>query len=82
MKNKLQYAYSILVMIGVLVTAYLMINKPADISYTERIITSPSYKASYSDPALSQLFEMENVLSKAKESKKPSTLIINPKQRP
>lgn len=59
-------------MIGVLITAYFMINKPSNDLYAERVNAAPSFKmeASFNDNALSQLLEMEQVLTRAKNSKR------------
>jgi hypothetical protein len=77
MKNKLQYAYSITVFIGVLLTAYLMMNRDGNARIPFRSFESPSSlrtEAQVLDPSLNQLFEMENALNKRKG-------IASPKKR-
>jgi hypothetical protein len=71
MKNKLQYAYSITVFLGVLVTAYLMMNREGNARIPMRALQGPSLRteALVLDPAVNQLFEMEDALSKLPQDK-------------
>lgn len=66
MKNKLQYAYSITVFCGVIVTAYLMMNKEGNARIPLRALQEPpTYRSeAMLDPAVNQLFQMEDQLSK------------------
>jgi len=66
MKNKLQYAYSITVFAGVLVTAYLMMNTDNASRHQLGGVSSQSLRseATMVDPAVRSLFEMEDELSK------------------
>jgi hypothetical protein len=66
MRNKLQYVYSITVFLGVLVTAYLMMNREGGARIPLRTLESPVYRTETMvvDPALNQLFEVEDALSK------------------
>ena len=66
MRNKLQYAYSIVVFIGVLLTAYLMMNKEGNARIPLRAVQAPVMRseATALDPAVNQLFQMEDQLSK------------------
>jgi hypothetical protein len=70
MKNKLQYAYTITVFIGVLFTAYLMMNTDINARVPLRTVeTAPlRTEAQILDPGLNQLFEMENALNGRKDS--------------
>lgn len=65
MRNSLQYAYSILVFCGVLVSAYLMMSSETNARIPLRTFQSPTYRPESAsvDPALNQLFEMETALS-------------------
>lgn len=79
MKNKLQYAYSITVFCGVLVSAYLMMNKEGNARIPLRAVQAPAamrMEAAAVDPGVSQLFQMEDQLSKLPVEKKrlPSEL--------
>ena len=71
MKNKLQYAYSITVFAGVLVTAYLMMNREGNVRMPVRTLQGPSLRteALVLDPAVNQLFEIEDALSKLPQDK-------------
>jgi len=67
LKNRLQYAYSITVFCGVLVTAYLMMNKEGNARIPLPALQGPSAyrtEASALDPGVNQLFQMEDQLSK------------------
>lgn len=70
MKNKLQYAYSITVFIGVLFTAYLMMNKDGTVAPL-RAVSGPMYRteAGSLDPAVNELFQMEDQLAKMPKDK-------------
>lgn len=73
MKSTLQYAYSISVLVGVLVTAYLMMSRTDNIGLPFRSQT-PSFKmeAQVSDPAVSRLLEMESTFNElSRREKKP-----------
>ncbi len=84
MRNLLQYAYSILVFFGVLSTAYLAMNKEANSRLPLRALQNPtSYRAEAGivDPAVTQLFQMEDALSRLDagqpaEERKPSRIEI------
>ena len=69
MKNKLQYAYSILVFLGVLVASYLMMDREGVARMPIRVYQGPYFRteAITVDPALNQLLEMERALRKARE---------------
>lgn len=71
MKNKLQYAYSISVFVGVLLTAYMMMNQGSGPLGPNRNFQNGSYRseAQAGDPAVSKLLEMENALAKVPSSK-------------
>ena len=71
MKNKLQYAYSITIFFGVLVTAYLMMNREGNARMPVRSLQGPALRtdALVLDPAVNQLFEMEDQLSKLPQDK-------------
>ena len=66
LRNRLQYLYSISVFFGVLVTAYLMMNNEGNAVLPARSVQAPTYRseATIVDPAVNQLFEMEDALSK------------------
>lgn len=66
MKNKLQYAYTISVFMGVLLTAYMMMNQGTSLRVPNRNFQSGGFRAEAQvvDPAVSQLLEMENALAK------------------
>ena len=71
MKNKLQYVYSISVFIGVLFTSYLMMNQDGNARTPLRSVQGPGLRteALALDPAVNQLFEMENAISKLRKEK-------------
>lgn len=71
MKSKLQYAYSISVLVGVLATAYLMMNRSEDHGFLFRS-QAPSYQveARMADPAVSKLLEMESAFQELSKEKK------------
>lgn len=75
MKNKLQYAYSITVFIGVLITTYLMMNKEGNARVPLRAVQAPAStlrsEAGLVDSGVSQLFEMEDQLSRLPAQKAP-----------
>lgn len=63
MKNRLQYLYSISVFIGVLCTAYLMMSSEGNKFTSNRTVQGPYLRTEAGiDPALSSLFEVEEVL--------------------
>jgi len=68
MKNKLQYAYSITVFIGVLITTYLMMNKEGNTREPLRAVQAPASmlrsEAGLVNSGVSQLFEMGDQLSR------------------
>jgi hypothetical protein len=82
MRNLLQYAYSIVVFAGVLTTAYLALNKEGNNGLALRTLQAPTYRseATIVDPAVTQLFQMEEGLSRLdkglKEERKPSRIEI------
>lgn len=65
MRNSLQYAYSIVIFCGVLVSAYLMMSSETNARIPMRSFQSPTYRPESAsvDPALNQLFEVESALS-------------------
>ncbi len=71
MKNKLQYAYTISVFMGVLLTAYMMMNQGATLTSPNRNFQNSSFRAEAQavDPAINQLLEMENALAKVPKEK-------------
>jgi len=89
MRNLLQYAYSIVVFFGVLSTAYLAMNKEGNGRLPLRAMQEPSLRAEATlvDPAVTQLFQMEDALSRLDsgektEARSPSRIeIILPKTR-
>ena len=66
MKNKLQYAYTISVFMGVLLTAYMMMNHGFNLHVPNRNFQGGGFRAEAQvvDPAVSQLLEMESALVK------------------
>ena len=74
MKNKIQYAYTITVLFGVLMTAYLMMNKEGNARIPVRAFENPSLRsdALAVDPGVNSLFEMEDQLSKLPAEKPES----------
>ncbi len=78
MRNKLQYAYSIVVFAGVLVTAYMMMNREGSIRtpFASMSPTTLRSEATMVDPAVSSLFEMEDALSKLKKDKKEELIRV------
>lgn len=71
MKNRLQYIYSISVFIGVFISAYLMIDGANMRQYSPRDVQGPVFRqeAAASDPALNQLFQMEEALAQLKKER-------------
>ena len=83
MRNLLQYAYSIVVFFGVLSAAYLAVNKEGGGRLPLRAMQSPEYRteASIVDPAVTQLFQMEDALTRLdsgekSDNRKPSRIEI------
>lgn len=83
MRSLLQYAYSIVVFCGVLSTAYLAMNKESGARLPLRTMQSPTLRADASlvDPAVTQMFQMEDALSRLDgneklEARKPSRIEI------
>ena len=76
MKSKLQYIYSISVFVGVLATAYLMMNKDGSAGFAFRSFESPTLKteAGLADPAVTSLLEMEDALTTNLKKEKAETL--------
>jgi hypothetical protein len=74
MKNKLQYAYTISVFMGVLLTAYMMMNQGATLRVPNRNFQNGAFRseAQVVDPAIGQLLEMENALAKVPREKEKS----------
>ena len=65
LRTTLQYVYSISVFFGVLVSSYLMMSKDNSADQVARSVQSPlRSEASSLDPAVNQLFEMEDAISK------------------
>jgi hypothetical protein len=66
MRNLLQYAYSIVVFVGVLSSAYFAINKEGNARVPLRAVQEPTYRseANIVDPAVTQLFQMEDALTR------------------
>lgn len=80
MKNKLQYAYSITVFLGVLITAYMMMNKENTRVPLRAVQTPSSMRSEASvDSGVGQLFQMEDELSKLPPDKRrqPSDFSIS-----
>lgn len=76
MRNKLQYAYSISVFLGVLMTSYLMMDRDGNSKSPLRAVQTPSLRteAMPLDPAVNQLFEMEDAISKLRRDRpEPAT---------
>jgi hypothetical protein len=71
MRNKLQYAYTISVFVGVLVTSYLMMNREGNAKIPLRSVSAPTLRteALALDPAVNQLFEMEDAITKLRKEK-------------
>ena len=71
MRNKLQYIYTISVFAGVLLTSYLMMNREGNTKAPLRTVQTPALRtdAMPLDPAVSQLFEMEDAIYKLRKEK-------------
>lgn len=69
MRNKLQYAYSIAVFIGVLITAYSMMGRNDSRRLPFQMVQTSGSKveASLIDPAVTSLFDMESALKSLPE---------------
>ncbi len=82
MRNLLQYAYSIFIFVGVLSAAYLAVNKDGAGRLPLRAMQQPAYRteATIVDPAVTQLFQMEDALARLNSGKpdqrKPSRIEI------
>ena len=83
-RNKLQYFYSISVFIGVLSTAYLMMERQGSVRFPfDSIQSSGSFRleAGVGDDALARLIEVENEITTLKDSdnksRDPKRLIDN-----
>lgn len=73
MKNTLQYAYTITVFIGVLFTAYLMMNREGNARIPLRAFENSGLRSEAAvDPGVNQLFEMEDAFNKLPKEKRPS----------
>lgn len=89
MRNLLQYGYSIVVFFGVLTAAYTALNKEAS-HQPLRALQNPAFRseATIVDPAVTQLFQMEEGLSRLDsgeraEGRTPSRIeIVLPTPRP
>ncbi len=73
MRYKLQYFYSILVFFGVLACSYFMVSQDATTAIPFRSIEAPPLRAEASalNPGMSQLFETERAMNKAKKDASP-----------
>jgi hypothetical protein len=71
MKNTLQYAYTISVFMGVLLTAYLMMNQGTSLNVPNRNFQNGGFRseAQVVDPAVRELLDMENALAKVPKEK-------------
>ena len=72
MKNRLQYLYTITVFVGVLITAYMMINSEGSSHLPLRAMDTPNptFRSEATvDPALQELFQMEAALGQIKKDK-------------
>jgi hypothetical protein len=81
MKTKLQYAYTIGVFFGVLVTAYLMMNREGNSRGPLNAFSNPALRseATLVDPAVTQLFEMEKALTKKEKADEQRRVPTNAK---
>lgn len=72
MRNLLQYTYSIFVFFGVLSAAYLAVNKEGNSRLPLRAMQESQYRteATIVDPAVTQLFQMEDALSRLNAGEK------------
>ncbi len=86
MRNRLQYLYSISVFLGVLVTAYLMMDNSFNARIPYRPINSPQLVMEANlNPGLDSLFEVEKGLGKMDEGKPKQKRIpshMNPLKAP
>lgn len=75
MRGKLQYAYTISVFFGVLVTSYLMMERDKSDSIPGQTISSPALRseASAFDPAVEQLMQMEDAITKLRRDRPDSS---------
>lgn len=82
MKAKLQYAYSIAVFTGALITAYSMMSREGSGRLPLASMENPSLRseASILDPAVRQLLETENALAIGVQSNSPEMVLV-PKTR-
>lgn len=69
LRTKLQYAYSIVVFSGVLVTAYLLMSRETNGRIAASTYPTPQARTEGSllDPGMSSLFEAETALTKLKK---------------
>jgi hypothetical protein len=81
MRTKLQYAYTIAVFFGVLVTAYLMMNREGNPRGPLNAFSNPAVRseATLVDPAVTQLFEMEKALDKKEKADEQRRVPTNTK---
>lgn len=86
MRNALQYVYSISVFMGVIVTAYLSLQKEGNARIPLRAIQSPNFRveAGLADASVGKLQEVEEVLAEIKlqlrsdEAKRTGASIASP----
>jgi len=89
MRSKLQYVYSISILTGVFITAYLMMSSELTSRFPLRAVQVPATStfrmdASSVDPAVDKLFEMEEAFARLKrdrnepKSRKPSDADVLP----
>jgi len=71
MKQKLQYAYSIVIFCGVLLTVYFMTDSDQNSMVRDRAFTSAPLRreALILDPAVNQLLEMESAFAKMRKDR-------------
>ena len=84
MKNRFQYIYSITVLLGVLVTSYLMMNQEGNARIPVQSVGYNPFRVEGQllDPALDQLLSIEDMLSTqaagAEESPQRSPSVLEP----
>ena len=78
MRSSLQYAYSISVLVGVLITAYFFMNREEN--YRIYMPQNSNYviQGDLSDPAVNRLVELELALKKASTRKEQRDLTNQP----
>lgn len=69
-RNRLQYAYSMAVFLGVLFTAYLMVSQETGSLFNRNVQTQDnSLKSFAGDPAIEQLILVEKALAKIQKNR-------------